>query len=78
MDTNNINISLRIRSFQNAIKQYMNQNDLPWEIKRMALKEIYADIEAFANTELQQAKQKYDEMINAQKASEEKSEEANE
>lgn len=42
-------MNLKIREFKVSIENYVNGSDLPPEVKRMVLKEIYQSAEAAAN-----------------------------
>lgn len=42
-------MNLKIREFKITLSNYINEIDLPEEVKRMVLKEIYAEIEKKAN-----------------------------
>lgn len=42
-------MNLKIREFKLTLENYINSNDLPPEVKRMVLKEIYQSVEAAAN-----------------------------
>lgn len=42
-------MNLKIREFKVSIENYVNGSDLPPEVKRMALKEIYDTISAEAD-----------------------------
>lgn len=41
--------SLQIREFENAIINFVNQNTLPMEAKRLCLKDILSQVEAETN-----------------------------
>lgn len=34
-------MNLKIREFKLSMENYINSSDLPWEIKKMVLKELY-------------------------------------
>lgn len=42
-------MNLRIREFKISIENYVNGSDLPPEVKRMVLKEIYESVSAEAD-----------------------------
>lgn len=42
-------MNLKIKEFKIALSNYINEMDLPEEVKRMVLKEIYDEIEKKAN-----------------------------
>lgn len=42
-------MNLKIREFKVTLENYINNMDLPPEIKRMVLKEIYESVERVAN-----------------------------
>lgn len=42
-------MDLEIREFQATIEAYVSKNDLPWEIKKMCLKEILEKASIAAN-----------------------------
>lgn len=42
-------INTTIRSFRNDITAYVNQSDLPIEVKLLAIKDIYAQLEDAAS-----------------------------
>lgn len=42
-------MNLKIREFKIVIENYINSNDLPPEVKRMVLREIYQSAEVAAN-----------------------------
>lgn len=42
-------MNLKIREFKLSLVAYINETDIPEEIKRMVLKEIYEDIEKAAD-----------------------------
>lgn len=42
-------MNLKIREFQMTIENYINSADIPPEVKRMVLKEIYQSAELEAN-----------------------------
>lgn len=42
-------MNLKIREFKLTLENYIGQNDLPPEVKRIVLREIYQSAEAAAN-----------------------------
>lgn len=46
--------SLSIMEFKVTLVNYINAQELPAEVKRMVLKDIYADVQAQANAEAQE------------------------
>lgn len=43
--------SIEIKDFDFTLRKFINDYDLPAEVKRLVLKEIYGDISAMANEE---------------------------
>lgn len=53
--------SIEIKDFQFTITNFIEKTELPYEVKRLALKEILEDVTAKANEELiLQAKERED------------------
>lgn len=51
--------SIAIKDFEFTIENFINKYDLPWETKRLALKEIYESVAEKANGEImEQAKER--------------------
>ncbi len=47
-------LSIEIREFSEAIKNFIYQSEIPWEVKRLALQEIFGEVERNAISELKQ------------------------
>lgn len=45
-------MNLKIREFELTLESYINNYDLPEEVKRLAIKEIYEKISAKANNSM--------------------------
>lgn len=45
-------MNLRIREFKFSIENYIEKTELPIEVKRMVIKEIYENISSLANEEI--------------------------
>lgn len=51
--------SIKVADFSNTITNFIQDYDLPYEVKRLALKEIYEETQKRAQVEiLEQAKQR--------------------
>lgn len=47
-------MNLKVREFQIAIRTFIQENDLPTEVKRVALKEIMVEVEEEANRKVRE------------------------
>lgn len=45
-------MNLKIREFKLSIENYIEKTELPTEVKRMVIKEIYENISSLANEEI--------------------------
>ena len=51
--------SIKVADFSNTITNFIQDYDLPYEAKRLALKEVYEDVQKRAQAEiLEQARQR--------------------
>ena len=57
--------SADVKSFQYAIMQYIKENKLPLEVKRLAVKEIYGELLNDANMEISRQLKEREENKNA-------------
>lgn len=51
--------SIEIKDFSATLEKFINEYDLPWEVKRLVVEDIYRDVTNRANNELlEQAKER--------------------